>query len=371
MATSKKTSVKNVLSNKSIKKMIEIVCNKSSNPLPVLDNALLTNKELVCSDLETCIIIPYNTGIYNLFPLKQLRTILDEYEGGKFSAKKIGDKSFEISFTSDSDTIHVVSEMPNEYPKYAPSENDNKKIVTIGTITPDAISQMVTALNFVGSDELRVVMSNVSVFDQVVSTDAHKMYFEDIKGNSLSEQSLFTRKAIKLMQHVGGEWTIQKEKQFASTPDKNGIIQMLSARIICTSLEGIQIIFHECGDRYPNYKAVISTEFNSTMTIDSEKLQSILKRALKFANQTTHQIKFDIKDSSINFFAADLDFQNEYKTTTEVKTTGQEIEIGFNGEFIQEFTKLIDGEMTFEMSAPNRAAVINKKFLVMPVMLNN
>ena len=134
-------------------------------------------------------------------------------------------------------------------------------------------------------------------------------------------------------------------------------------------------------ERYPDYENVIPADNENNITIGKAELLSSLKRIAIYANKTTHQVRLKITGSELMISSEDLDFSNEANERLVCEHDGQDIEIGFNAKFLIEMLSNISSDqITFKLSAPNRAGLIEPSdktenedilMLVMPVMLNN
>ena len=143
----------------------------------------------------------------------------------------------------------------------------------------------------------------------------------------------------------------------------------------------IKMICRLIDERYPDYENVIPADNENNITIGKAELLSSLKRIAIYANKTTHQVRLKITGSELMISSEDLDFSNEANERLVCEHDGEDIEIGFNAKFLIEMLGNISSDqITFKLSAPNRAGLIepsNKNenedilMLVMPVMLNN
>jgi DNA polymerase-3 subunit beta len=105
-----------------------------------------------------------------------------------------------------------------------------------------------------------------------------------------------------------------------------------------------------------------------------------LKRISIYSNRTTHQVRLKMSLNDLSISAEDLDYSNEANEKLMCEYNGDAMEIGFNAKFLIEIlSNLVSKNVTFELSAPNRAGLIipveqeeneDILMLVMPVMLN-
>jgi DNA polymerase III sliding clamp (beta) subunit (PCNA family) len=127
-------------------------------------------------------------------------------------------------------------------------------------------------------------------------------------------------------------------------------------------------------ERYPDFHNVIpeATRTVTRLTAPKDDFLKLLEKAEMFANKTTHQVRIKLNGCQ-QLSSEDLDFSNEYCANIPGTYSGEEMEIGFNAEFLNQCISSFGKEFTLELIAPNKAAVIRDETrlaLVMPVMLN-
>ena len=325
---------------------------KTNNNLPILDSILIKNNKGIITDLESTIVIE-NFGVKSDTPIcidrKELLSVLESLPDAKVTT---GD-NFGLLFTQGNDTITLQGDDYNDFPTKVLSSTD--EYVFTGNVTPELFKQLETAVKFVSKDELRPAMTTVYVYDKIVSTDAHKMYFEPV-AEPLDKQILVTPKTVQLLKICGAD------KTYFSIAISKEYLSFTSADIII-----YQRIIDE---RYPNFQAVIPTKNDIICEFDVKMLTDKLKTAVKFGNVTTHQVNIHF-NGKIGIKSVYIDFSREYSSSIDYLDMVGEIEIGFNGNFLLELLANCDKTAMIEMSEPNRAAIIDGKYLIMPVMLKN
>jgi DNA polymerase III sliding clamp (beta) subunit (PCNA family) len=133
-----------------------------------------------------------------------------------------------------------------------------------------------------------------------------------------------------------------------------------------------ELTFRIISDRYPDFKNVIPKENPIQVKVNRLELINILTIAQKSANKICPLIRLNICNTEIKILAQEVDFNNEFRGSIPCESNG-EIEIGLNAKFILRTLKDIqDNEICIELSAPNRAIVIQSGdalYLNMPVMI--
>ncbi len=86
-----------------------------------------------------------------------------------------------------------------------------------------------------------------------------------------------------------------------------------------------------------------------------------VKRCSLYANQSTNQIRVEIKGSEVIITAEDMDFSNKSKEKLACSYTGEEMIIGFNAKFFNEMLSYMESDnIKIEMSTPNRAVLLTQ-----------
>lgn len=130
-------------------------------------------------------------------------------------------------------------------------------------------------------------------------------------------------------------------------------------------------VFTRCIDeRYPDYEAVIPTDFDQFFKFDISKLQTEVKQALSIAGDNK-----DIAFGGSRIYAGDEDKIFTGNPISETK--GNEYPIGFNGAYILDLVKANKKAdiMEFSTEAPNRGALVkvdnaDHYYVQMPVHLS-
>ena len=116
------------------------------------------------------------------------------------------------------------------------------------------------------------------------------------------------------------------------------------------------------------------------MSIERLTLLNSLKRVAIFSNQSTYQIKFNIKGNELSISSEDIDFSNKAQERVTCEYDGNDMMIGFNGKFLIEILNTLKSDrINIFFSSPSKAAILKPDLkddkrddilmLVMPVML--
>lgn len=203
----------------------------------------------------------------------------------------------------------------------------------------------------------------------LVATDGHrlaKVTRSDIKITGYKEDIIIPPKVldnlVKLMSDETGEIGV--------ILNENSIVFVLEDAVITSRLlEG----------PYPNYEQVLPKDNDKILLIEKDLLQAAVRRVSILSNSLTHQVKFAMKNNSLELSATNFDFGGEAKESMKVSYEADEMDIGYNANYVMDVLKQIDGdEVRFELSNPTMATIIKQQtesenesslFLIMPLRL--
>ena len=345
-------------------KALKVVCSRNT-VLPILESVKIADGSLFVTDLRTSLqikdvvsldCVPFCLSLRDLtdtvfkfedeFELEILPEIkpdpVTNSEGQPQKAIfRVGKRTYKF-FSDDAD------DFPN-----IPSLEEP---IQLGELSYQDIEKIVLAAGFTSTDDFRPNMNYVALeAGEVIATDSHRLYFNttDFKGN---EKVYLNRKTCKLLSYF-------RDEDFTVTIGKD-------ATHITLESDSVLITQRNMDDIFPDWKPVIPTKNPISLDIDRKELEKSINEALKFANKTTHQVRFKA-NGTVLLNGEDLDFGTEFECELEdCKKEGGDIEIGFNGKLLLTcFPKDAD-RIKIALSTPNRAGIVNDHYLIMPVMLN-
>lgn len=352
-----------------------------NNPvIPILENFLFDITEdaltITASDLQTSIIatmdIEAESETSVAVPAKMLIETLRNLPEQPVSIS-IDEETFSVEVSSGNGRYKLAGENPEDYPRPTEADSASNQIEVPSEVFSSAIAYTLFA---VSTDEMKANMNGVyleinSDSATFVATDSHRLVrYKRTDVSSPEEVSMILpSKALEQLKS-----TLPDENQIVRLDfnDSNAFFSFGNIRLICRLID----------ERFPDYENVIPQNNDKKLSLASNSLLSTLKRIVIYANKSTNQVRFTISPQMLKVSAEDLDFANEASETLNCEYDGEEFEIGFNAKFLIDMvTNLHAEQVVFEMSAPNRAALLvaaeqvseseDVLMLVMPVMLNN
>lgn len=237
---------------------------------------------------------------------------------------------------------------PEDFP-HTPEIEDSK------TTTFSQWDEVIDLSRFCSKDELRPQLTGIYFGDEyLVATDAHKMRWypneTGIKDTPTTENFPTN--------HILPNLEVAVLKGMTDVEYNDTYVRF--------SNETQEITYRWIEARYPAYRAVIPQMKDCTIKVHLKDPRKIIAAALVTANLTTKQVVLKAEGKTIKLQSEDLDLAKQFEGELEGTHEGDDIRIGYNGEFLN---MCINGDVTLHMSAPNRATLVDDNTLIMPVML--
>jgi DNA polymerase-3 subunit beta len=198
---------------------------------------------------------------------------------------------------------------------------------------------------------------------RAVATDGHRLALcaAELDTAVDEQQVIVPRKGVlELQRLLTGEGTVDVE---------------LGSNHVRIQLDGIRFTSKLIDGRFPEYDRVIPKESSNELTADREALRGALQRTAILSNEKYRGIRLIIRDSGVVMQAHNPE-QEEAEEELEVAYAGEDIEIGFNVNYLLDALGAVDGdEVTMSVLDGNSSCLIRKpgtdecKFVVMPMRL--
>jgi len=199
---------------------------------------------------------------------------------------------------------------------------------------------------------------------RAVATDGHRLALcqADLNGDDLDEQQVIVpRKGVlELQRLMSGEGDLNIE---------------LGSNHIRIQLEGIRFTSKLIDGRFPEYDRVIPKESSNQLKADRTEFKSALQRTAILSNEKYRGIRLVIRDSGVMLQAHNPE-QEEAEEELAVEYAGEDIEIGFNVNYLLDALGAVEGDdVTLSVQDSNSSCLIRQPgnddctFVVMPMRL--
>ncbi len=199
---------------------------------------------------------------------------------------------------------------------------------------------------------------------RAVATDGHRLALcqVELDGAEMDEQQVIVpRKGVlELQRLMSGEGELNIE---------------LGANHVRIQLEGIRFTSKLIDGRFPEYDRVIPKESSNELKADRAAFRSALQRTAILSNEKYRGIRLVIRDSGVILQAHNPE-QEEAEEEIEVTYNGEDIEIGFNVNYLLDALGAVEGDdVTLSVQDSNSSCLIRQPgdgdctFVVMPMRL--
>jgi DNA polymerase-3 subunit beta len=181
----------------------------------------------------------------------------------------------------------------------------------------------------------------------LVATDTHRLAVQRIHREGIG--SVITAivpqkalKAIKLLSLTGEDFIT------VTFDDTRLSVDVGHSQIISQLLTG----------SYPNWERVVPSEFTRSWMINREEFSSSVKRAMILAKDSAYRVRFRGAGDKVVISSRSED-KGEAKEEVQVVSRNGDMEIAFNGKYLEEALNSMSGEgVLAEMTEPSRPALI-------------
>jgi len=250
-----------------------------------------------------------------------------------------------------------------------PVVEDIKAVQTLA-VTQAALGRLIEKTHFsMAQQDVRYYLNGMLLETEgnqlrAVATDGHRLALcrELLDGAALQEQQVIVpRKGVLELQRLmsgAGELDIE-----------------LGPNHIRIQLDGIRFTSKLIDGRFPEYDRVIPKQSSNELKAERNEFRGALQRTAILSNEKYRGIRLIIRDSGVVLQAHNPE-QEEAEEALAVEYGGEDIEIGFNVNYLLDALGAVDGEeVTLSVQDSNSSCLIRQpgnddcSFVVMPMRL--
>ena len=199
---------------------------------------------------------------------------------------------------------------------------------------------------------------------RAVATDGHRLALcqatVDADGESVQQVIVPRKGVLELRRLMSGEGGLDIE---------------LGSNHIRIHLDGIRFTSKLIDGRFPEYERVIPAASANLVSADKPGLKGALQRTAILSNEKYGGIRLIIRHNGVRLQAHNPE-QEEAKEEVEVSYSGDDIEIGFNVNYLLDAIGAVDGDrVSLSMVDSNSSCLVREpdnddmRFVVMPIRL--
>jgi len=342
--------------------------------LPILGNVFLQLKDnkltLIGSDLET-----------------EITTRVDNISGsdGKttVSARKLFDicrslpAESTLSLVVEGDSKMSVSAGKSKFTLQTLSADDFPHLEETAwkqelSLSHKQLSQLLTRTSFsMAQQDVRYFLNGLLIeirSDQILSvaTDGHRLAKTKLD---------VSNPEIDLVQSIVPRKAVLEIARFLDADSDETVTVKLNASHILVQSGNFLFISKLIDGRFPDYEKVIPANLDKHVLIDRENLIEILSRAAILSNEKFRGVSLAVSKDMLHVASHNPD-QEHAKDEMEVSYDGEDIEIGFNVNYLMEALKACNSKtIDLGLLDPNTSCTFHAKdddetlYLIMPMRL--
>ena len=341
--------------------------------LPILSNVLFevdeSSLKLTATDLES--------------EISTTSTISNFKSGGKTTApaRKLSDLCrlmpdlAEIHFFLDGDNLKIETESGKYNLSTLPSEDfpvfETEDTQSQINISSQNLKNLITKTSFaMGNQDWRHYLNGLYMMidDKVittVATDAHRLAMATSSLNEASSEStsgIVPRKSINEIGKLVGD-------------ESENVVIQLGQTSIAANVSGTTFVSKLIEGKFPDYEQVIPSGESSLLVVDRKNFSDSLSRVSVLSSEKYKGVRIITKKDSLNISANNPEKeQGEENLSCEYQ--GEEIDIAFNVNYLQEILSTIDSEkIEINFFGSEKSCLItdpnseNLKYVVMPLLI--
>jgi DNA polymerase-3 subunit beta len=203
---------------------------------------------------------------------------------------------------------------------------------------------------------------------KMVTTDGHRLAYVErkavTKNGKDSIDTLIPRKTLAELTKL----TSGFEGEINLGVDENHIYFEVGPRLLISRM---------LYGQFPNYEMVMPKNNDKSIEFDVSSLNLAIRRVALMSDERSHAIRFHVEPNQLVISSQNAE-EGEANETLEAEYTGEEADIGFNAQYLQEFLNVIgDGKVAFEFKdgnsqaqlRPAEAGEYDYKYIVMPMRI--
>src|SRR5437667_3314365 len=204
---------------------------------------------------------------------------------------------------------------------------------------------------------------------KMVTTDGHRLAYVERKDVAKSESresidTLIPRKTLAELTKL----TAGYESEISLGMDENHIYFEVGPRLLISRM---------LYGQFPNYEMVMPKNNDKLVEFDSALLNIAIRRVALMADERSRAIRFHLEPQQLVISSQNAE-EGEANETVQTDYAGEETDIGFNAQYLQEFLNVVgESSVSFEFKDGNSQAQLRPtengeydyKYIIMPMRL--
>lgn len=202
---------------------------------------------------------------------------------------------------------------------------------------------------------------------KMVTTDGHRLAYVATE-NGVAENGeldvLIPRKTLAELTKLTADF----DGDISLGADENHVYFQVGSRLLISRM---------LSGQFPNYEMVMPKNNDRSAIFDTTSLNQAIRRVALMADDRSHAIRFHLSKEQLLISSQNAE-EGEARETVETDFSGEDTDIGFNAQYLQDFLNVVGSEkVAFEFKDGNSQAQLKPvsddkhdyKYIVMPMRL--
>ena len=246
----------------------------------------------------------------------------------------------------------------------------------LAEIPLSVLSQMIASTIFaISSEESRFTLNGALLVLRetglvMVATDGHRLAMIEkqiaLPGLNASFRALLPKKAMSEIQKLASD---DSSKKIEFSGNDNHLFFRIDKRLLLS---------RKLTGNFPDYERVLPKEHPHMLVLQRDELKSAIERVAQFADERSKAIRVRILKGEMKVHSS-VSEQGESEETIPVEYDGDDVEIGFNAQYLVDFLRSVDqSEIEFHFKDSNSAGELRPhggapesvyRYVVMPMRI--
>ena len=203
---------------------------------------------------------------------------------------------------------------------------------------------------------------------KMVTTDGHRLAYVETKDGMKNADGeldvLIPRKTLAELTKLTADF----DGEISLGADENHVYFQIGSRLLISRM---------LSGQFPNYEMVMPKNNDRSASFDTSALSQAVRRVALMADDRSHAIRFHLSKEQLLISSQNAE-EGEARETLETDFAGEDTDIGFNAQYLQDFLNVVGSEkVIFEFKDGNSQAQLKPvndekqeyKYIVMPMRL--
>jgi len=185
---------------------------------------------------------------------------------------------------------------------------------------------------------------------KMVTTDGHRLAYvatNDVGEGKGELDVLIPRKTLAELTKLTSDF----DGDISLGADENHVYFQVGSRLLISRM---------LSGQFPNYEMVMPKNNDRSATFDTTALNQAIRRVALMADDRSHAIRFHLSKEQLLISSQNAE-EGEARETLETDFSGEDTDIGFNAQYLQDFLNVVGSEkIAFEFKDGNSQAQLKR-----------